>query len=28
MLDDYYETRGWDKNGVPTPARLAELGIA
>jgi aldehyde:ferredoxin oxidoreductase len=27
MLKDYYELRGWDKNGVPTPAKLAELGL-
>jgi len=27
MLDEYYEARGWDKNGVPTPAKLQELGI-
>ena len=28
MLDEYYESRGWDKNGVPTPAKLAELGLS
>jgi aldehyde:ferredoxin oxidoreductase len=27
MLDEYYEARGWDKNGVPTDAKLKELGI-
>jgi aldehyde:ferredoxin oxidoreductase len=28
MLDDYYEERGWDKkSGIPTPAKLAELGL-
>ena len=27
MLKEYYELRGWDKNGVPTPAKLAELGL-
>jgi aldehyde:ferredoxin oxidoreductase len=27
MLDEYYEDRGWDKNGTPTPAKLKELGI-
>jgi aldehyde:ferredoxin oxidoreductase len=27
MLDEYYEARGWDKNGVPTPAKLKELGL-
>lgn len=28
MLDEYYEARGWGKNGVPTPAKLKELGIS
>jgi aldehyde:ferredoxin oxidoreductase len=27
VVDVAYERRGWDKNGVPTPARLKELGI-
>jgi aldehyde:ferredoxin oxidoreductase len=27
MLDEYYEARGWDKQGVPTAAKLKELGI-
>jgi aldehyde:ferredoxin oxidoreductase len=27
MLPDYYRERGWDANGVPTPAKLAELSI-
>ncbi len=27
MLDEYYKVRNWDKNGVPTPAKLKELGI-
>jgi aldehyde:ferredoxin oxidoreductase len=27
MLDRYYEVRGWDADGVPTPATLAELGL-
>jgi len=27
MLDDYYWLRGWDANGVPTAAKLAELGL-
>jgi aldehyde:ferredoxin oxidoreductase len=26
MLDEYYRLRGWDADGVPTPARLAILG--
>jgi len=28
MLDEYYEARGWDKEGKPTPAKLKELGLA
>jgi len=27
MLPDYYRVRGWDENGVPTPEKLAELGL-
>lgn len=27
MLRDYYRARGWDERGVPTPEKLAELGI-
>ena len=27
MLPEYYQVRGWDKNGVPTPEKLAELGL-
>jgi aldehyde:ferredoxin oxidoreductase len=27
MLDAYYALRGWDDDGVPTPARLAALGL-
>ena len=27
MLDEYYEKRGWDKNGIPTPEKLTELGL-
>lgn len=28
MLDDYYETRGWDKKtGNPTRAKLESLGL-
>jgi aldehyde:ferredoxin oxidoreductase len=26
-LDEYYEVRGWDKDGKPTAARLEELGL-
>lgn len=28
MLSEYYEERGWDAEGVPTPARLEELGLS
>ncbi|MGZ3613839.1 MAG: aldehyde ferredoxin oxidoreductase family protein [Thermodesulfobacteriota bacterium] len=27
MLPEYYELRGWDKEGVPTKGRLKELGL-
>lgn len=27
LLDKYYADRGWDKNGIPTKARLDELGL-
>jgi aldehyde:ferredoxin oxidoreductase len=27
MLDEYYTSRGWDKNGVPTKSKLTELGL-
>lgn len=27
MLKEYYEFRGWDRNGVPGPARLKLLGL-
>ena len=27
MLNEYYELRGWDKEGRPTPEKLSELGI-
>lgn len=27
MLAGFYEVRGWDASGVPTPAKLAELGL-
>ncbi len=28
MLDHYYALRGWDRNGIPTSAKLDELGLA
>jgi len=28
MLPVYYRERGWDEEGVPTPEKLAELGLA
>jgi len=27
MLDDYYQYRGWDSEGRPTPQKLTELGL-
>jgi aldehyde:ferredoxin oxidoreductase len=27
MLPDYYQARGWDANGIPTAAKLQELGL-
>ncbi|CEP66497.1 Aldehyde ferredoxin oxidoreductase, C-terminal [Moorella glycerini] len=27
MLDEYYSFRGWDANGIPTEAKLRELGL-
>ncbi|NPV70224.1 MAG: aldehyde ferredoxin oxidoreductase family protein [Firmicutes bacterium] len=27
MIDEYYELRGWDRNGIPTPDKLKELGL-
>jgi aldehyde:ferredoxin oxidoreductase len=27
MLDEYYEERGWDRNGIPSQAKLEELGL-
>jgi aldehyde:ferredoxin oxidoreductase len=27
MLDEYYEARGWTKNGLPTDQKLKELGL-
>jgi aldehyde:ferredoxin oxidoreductase len=27
LLDQYYEMRGWDRNGIPTKAKLIELGL-
>jgi aldehyde:ferredoxin oxidoreductase len=26
-LDDYYAVRGWNKDGIPTPEKLKELGL-
>jgi aldehyde:ferredoxin oxidoreductase len=28
MLDEYYVLRGWDADGVPTPARLSALALS
>ncbi len=27
MLDEYYRLRGWNQNGIPTEAKLRELGL-
>ena len=27
LLDDYYESRGWTLEGVPTTEKLKELGM-
>ena len=27
MMPVYYELRGWDEQGVPSPERLARLGL-
>ncbi|MEM3618051.1 MAG: aldehyde ferredoxin oxidoreductase family protein [Candidatus Bathyarchaeia archaeon] len=27
MLDDYYEARGWTRDGIPTPEKLKQLGM-
>ncbi|MFC2013985.1 aldehyde ferredoxin oxidoreductase family protein [Chloroflexota bacterium] len=28
LLDEYYQFRGWDRYGIPTHEKLAELGLA
>ena len=27
MLNEYYQLRGWDENGIPTTAKLKDLGL-
>jgi aldehyde:ferredoxin oxidoreductase len=27
IIDEYYGTRGWDGDGIPTAATLARLGL-
>jgi aldehyde:ferredoxin oxidoreductase len=27
LLDDYYQARGWNVEGIPTKAKLKELGM-
>ena len=27
MLDEFYEFRGWDEEGIPTREKLEELGL-
>jgi aldehyde:ferredoxin oxidoreductase len=28
MLDEYYDLRGWDNNGIPTVETLKRFGLA
>ena len=28
MLDEYYQFRGWDQEGIPTKQKLEELGLS
>jgi aldehyde:ferredoxin oxidoreductase len=28
MLDEYYDDRGWDREGVPMKATIEKLGLA
>jgi aldehyde:ferredoxin oxidoreductase len=28
LLDEFYETMGWDENGIPTKEKVNELDIA
>ncbi|MCJ7523346.1 MAG: aldehyde ferredoxin oxidoreductase C-terminal domain-containing protein, partial [Dehalococcoidia bacterium] len=27
IIDEYYDARGWDRNGIPTMKTLARLGL-
>jgi aldehyde:ferredoxin oxidoreductase len=27
LLDEYYQARGWDDNGIPTPETLKRVGL-
>ncbi len=27
LLDEYYQFRGWDENGIPMPEKFKELGL-
>jgi len=27
LLDDYYRSRGWTANGIPTKSQLSKLGM-
>jgi aldehyde:ferredoxin oxidoreductase len=27
MLSEYYQTRGWNEEGIPLPEKLKELGL-
>jgi len=28
LLSDYYSYRGWNEEGIPTPEKLEDLGLA
>jgi aldehyde:ferredoxin oxidoreductase len=27
LIDEYYQARGWDENGIPASDKLKELGL-
>ncbi|MGB3129281.1 MAG: aldehyde ferredoxin oxidoreductase C-terminal domain-containing protein, partial [Dehalococcoidia bacterium] len=27
IIDEYYDARGWDRNGIPTKETLVRLGL-
>jgi len=28
LLDEYYDLRGWTRDGLPTPEKLTDLGLS